>query len=653
MSQEGDIVFMIGGDTTGLTRAGQSGEQSLVAMEKAAKALEREIGKIGQAGVDFQREMNKLTGVTTEFSKSARESAAAFEAFERARAQVDNLRASIDPLFAASKRYETALLQLDAALEMGTISAREHAQMADMVAASYLRADSAAGQMGTGVGLMGRMAQNARGQIQNVGYQVQDFAVQLGAGTSATQAFAQQFPQMASAFGPWGVAIGTAAAILVPLGAAFLSAADNADTMTEALDRQKTIAEELVAVSERLRLERAMIDTGAQTEAEQRAMEEMKRLAAERYALEYELSQLLNSANDTMGMINQKEVDRVKAAIQTNEANRVTNQQLLDRIARERAHLEATKLTQAAAEEFQKLMQQIAAADISSPWQKAVSWIQRAIDKQGELARASGVYGEIGARGDPRQFGANSGMSNTFGVENFRDPEAFGSGVGGGGGGANPIQTQLESLRQQMMTEEQIEMESFARRQEMLQQALDQKLVTQQEYASLMEQAQEKHQAAMSDIDVMRYGTAAQQFGEYMSGISSILQAGGEKQQRIAKAFAAAETLINAWRAYGQTLSDPSLPFFAKLPAAMKILAAGMGAVNAIRSGSKSAAGTGASAAAAGVATSGAVAPQAVQTLNFTINNDQLGFGERIARQLAQQINEASRNGVALRASVQ
>jgi hypothetical protein len=28
-----------------------------------------------------------------------------------------------------------------------------------------------------------------------------------------TQAFAQQFPQMASAFGPWGVAIGTAAAM--------------------------------------------------------------------------------------------------------------------------------------------------------------------------------------------------------------------------------------------------------------------------------------------------------------------------------------------------------------------------------------------------------------------------------------------------------
>lgn len=56
-----------------------------------------------------------------------------------------------------------------------------------------------------------------RSQFQNVGFQVQDFAVQVAGGTSATRALAQQLPQLLSGFGLWGVLIGTATAVLVPL----------------------------------------------------------------------------------------------------------------------------------------------------------------------------------------------------------------------------------------------------------------------------------------------------------------------------------------------------------------------------------------------------------------------------------------------------
>ena len=56
-----------------------------------------------------------------------------------------------------------------------------------------------------------------RAQFQNVGYQVQDFAVQVAGGTSATRALAQQLPQLLSGFGLWGVLLGTATAVLVPL----------------------------------------------------------------------------------------------------------------------------------------------------------------------------------------------------------------------------------------------------------------------------------------------------------------------------------------------------------------------------------------------------------------------------------------------------
>ncbi len=62
-----------------------------------------------------------------------------------------------------------------------------------------------------------RSARVGGGGLQNLGFQVQDFAVQVGAGTSATQALAQQLPQLLSGFGLLGVAIGTASAVAIPL----------------------------------------------------------------------------------------------------------------------------------------------------------------------------------------------------------------------------------------------------------------------------------------------------------------------------------------------------------------------------------------------------------------------------------------------------
>lgn len=64
---------------------------------------------------------------------------------------------------------------------------------------------------------IGNSSRQMGGGLQNVGYQVQDFAVQVAGGTDATRAMAQQLPQLLSGFGLFGVLAGTAAAVLVPL----------------------------------------------------------------------------------------------------------------------------------------------------------------------------------------------------------------------------------------------------------------------------------------------------------------------------------------------------------------------------------------------------------------------------------------------------
>ncbi|MDN3713351.1 hypothetical protein QWZ10_19390 [Paracoccus cavernae] len=62
--------------------------------------------------------------------------------------------------------------------------------------------------------------------MQQFGWQIGDFAVQVGAGTSIAQAAGQQLPQLLGAFGAVGAVAGAATAILIPLGAALLKASD-------------------------------------------------------------------------------------------------------------------------------------------------------------------------------------------------------------------------------------------------------------------------------------------------------------------------------------------------------------------------------------------------------------------------------------------
>lgn len=75
--------------------------------------------------------------------------------------------------------------------------------------------------------------------LQNAGYQIQDFAVQVGSGTDAVRAFSQQAPQLLAAFGGIGIAVGTAVAVLAPLAKVLLDSGDSAEKAADSLDTFK------------------------------------------------------------------------------------------------------------------------------------------------------------------------------------------------------------------------------------------------------------------------------------------------------------------------------------------------------------------------------------------------------------------------------
>lgn len=95
-----------------------------------------------------------------------------------------------------------------------------------------------------------RMNKFGKGVAQQAGYQIADFAVQVGNGTSAIQAFGQQGSQMLAVFGPIGSIIGAGVAVFSALalvaqksGSSFLGFSDSVDSVDDAikkLDRSLT-----------------------------------------------------------------------------------------------------------------------------------------------------------------------------------------------------------------------------------------------------------------------------------------------------------------------------------------------------------------------------------------------------------------------------
>lgn len=212
---------------------------------------------------------------------------------------------------------------------------------------------------------------------------------------------------------------------------------------------------------------------------------------------------------------------------------------------------------------------------------------------------------------------------------------------------ANPLVAQLDNLQQSLMTQEEAQIASFERQQETLTSALEQQLLTRQEYNELMEDAEAQHSQRMAGLAVYKYGDTLAQTGQFLGDMASAMQGGNDKMLRIAKVFGAAEALINSYRAYNQVISDPSLPWFAKIPAAVSVLGAGLGMVNAIKGVSSG----GGSAGAASNATAGGGAAAAPQTSNNVAI--QLTGGDMFSRdqviQLINGINDAVDDGAQIR----
>ena len=150
-----------------------------------------------------------------------------------AKKSFNQLKMAIDPAYRATKIFKDQVLVAQQAVATGAITQQEYAT-------TFAQIQKQAAQAGVTINQFGQVADvNTRrvkkfGAVgmQQVGYQVQDFAVQVQGGTSALVALGQQGSQLLGIFGPAGAIAGMILAIGTGLAGAFVAARGAADSAT-------------------------------------------------------------------------------------------------------------------------------------------------------------------------------------------------------------------------------------------------------------------------------------------------------------------------------------------------------------------------------------------------------------------------------------
>lgn len=213
----------------------------------------------------------------------------------------------------------------------------------------------------------------------------------------------------------------------------------------------------------------------------------------------------------------------------------------------------------------------------------------------------------------------------------------------------------LAAIQEGFKTEQEFLMEEYAAQQDVLQGALNNKLISEQEYYDLSTKLAQEHQASLAQIQAARLDGDLAAASAFFGSMAQAAQSGGKKMIKVAKAIGAAQAVIDTIRAAVSAMNDPTaITPLQKFANYAMVFAKGMSAVAAIKSVSDNGGGGGGGGGRGGGGGGGAAeaAPRSggpTTTFQFTLMNDPMGFGEKFARQFIDQLNSTQRNGGQIR----
>lgn len=285
-----------------------------------------------------------------------------------------------------------------------------------------------------------------------------------------------------------------------------------------------------------------------------------------------------------------------------------------------------------------------------------------------------------------RQVQEELAIEREAAAERERIERKSSGGSKGGGGAAARIDREVkaaqkgfQSLRELMEQDSMFQVAEYEKRQSQLEVALQQRLITQEQYLTLESQlkqmyfgteyerqqlqydmdleqlkahleakriTQEQYDAQSTaakwgqinqelDLNSTKWGAELNGLATHMGQLNDMAGSGYDKLLKAQRVFGAASALISAYTGAAEALK---LPFPANIAAAAKVLATGMGFVNAIKSGGKSG---GASAG----SSSAAIQAKQEPTRNVLIRLEGSDFMVDLAESMLEQIYESSKDG--------
>lgn len=195
-------------------------------MDSSLKTLNTSVTAIAKAMLEAK---NNTSGAGSEFS--------------RAEAIIEGLGNQLAILDEAQENGARSAAILAAQLRAGSKASDEEKQkIGELTGRLFdMKAASDTGTKGHG---------NWKNSMQQAGYQVQDFIIQVQGGQSALVAFSQQGSQLAGAFGPGGAVLGSVIAISSVIAGALITSLNGGKNAMEALKDAIETTDKVITISQ-------------------------------------------------------------------------------------------------------------------------------------------------------------------------------------------------------------------------------------------------------------------------------------------------------------------------------------------------------------------------------------------------------------------
>ncbi|RAY68671.1 tail protein (tape measure) [Enterobacter hormaechei] len=257
----GSIVYEISADVEPLLQGGKQAIDTLDKLDAAAQQsgkgmdnLDQSTSQTGSAftelagyanSMDNQlRKLNtNVSGIARAMEEARSGTGGASSEFSRAESIIEALGNQLAVLDEAQENGARSAAVLAAQLRAGSKATDEEKQkIGELTGRLY--------DMKTGVENGAKGTGNWKTSMQQAGYQVQDFIVQVQGGQSALVAFAQQGSQLAGAFGPGGAVVGAVFALSSVIAGVLITSLNGGKNAMDALKDAAEAMDKVITISQ-------------------------------------------------------------------------------------------------------------------------------------------------------------------------------------------------------------------------------------------------------------------------------------------------------------------------------------------------------------------------------------------------------------------